>query len=216
MKLVIGNKNYSSWSLRPWLLLRHFEVPFEEVQVWLFTPGYKEQLHAYNEAGQVPVLVDDTVTVVESLAICEYISEQYLDGAGWPADKIARAQARACSAGMHAGFSEIRNNMPMNVRAEGRHIDMSPEIDSEIQRLGKLWSKLREAYEQNGSWLFGDFSIADCMFAPMAFRFNTYGVKPAGRAGEYCDLLLQDPAMQEWQESAKAEVETIDFAEVGQ
>ena len=117
MKLVIGNKNYSSWSLRPWLLLKHFEIPFEEVRVPLFEPGYKEKLFSYSEAGQVPILLDDTVTVWDSLAICEYVSEKYLDGAGWPADETPRAQSRACSAGMHAGFSRIRNLMPMNARA---------------------------------------------------------------------------------------------------
>ena len=215
MKLVIGNKNYSSWSLRPWLLLKHFEVPFEEVRVPLFTPGYKETLLSFSEAGQVPVLVDDKVTVWESLAISEYVSEKYLNGAGWPADEIPRAQARACSAGMHAGFSRFRNLMPMNARAEGRQVEIDTELESEIRRLEKMWSLLRSASEDKGPWLFGEFSIADCMFAPMSFRFNTYGVELTGNAKDYCDLLFNDPDMQAWLASAKAETEVIDFAEVG-
>ncbi|MBT8145848.1 MAG: glutathione S-transferase family protein [Gammaproteobacteria bacterium] len=215
MKLVIGNKNYSSWSLRPWLLLKHFQIPFEEVRVPLFTPGYKEKLLSYSEAGQVPVMLDEKVTVWESLAICEYVSEKYLNGAGWPADEIPRAQARACSAGMHAGFSRIRNLMPMNARAEGRQVEISAELESEIQRLEKMWGLLRSARGKNGPWLFGEFSIADCMFAPMSFRFNTYGVELAGNAKKYCDHLLNDPDMQEWLASAKSESEIVDFAEVG-
>ena len=215
MKLVIGNKNYSSWSLRAWLLLVHHKVPFEEVRVPLFTPGYKEKLDEYGGLGQVPVLVDDDVTVCDSLAICEYVSEKYLDGAGWPADQIARAQARACSAAMHSGFSTIRSEMPMNARAEGRRIEVTPEIESEIQRIERLWTLLRDASETLGPWLFGDFSIADCMFAPMSFRFNTYGIVLNGKARNYCELLINDPDMQAWLSSAKAESETIDFAEKG-
>ena len=223
MKLVIGNKNYSSWSLRPWLLLKHFEIPFKEVRVPLFTPDYKEALVSYSETGLVPVLVDGTLTVPDSLAICEYVSEKYLDGKGWPAAEIPRAQARACSAGMHSGFSEIRSKMPMNARAEGRQIEIGIELEDEIERLAQLWDKLIRSNEQASEqarvekrgWLFGGFSIADCMFAPMAFRFNTYGVKLAGRAKAYCELLLSDVHMQEWLADARTEPEIIEFAELG-
>lgn len=215
MKLVIGNKNYSSWSLRPWLLLSEFGVPFEEVRVPLFVPGYKETLLELGGAGQVPVLLDDEVTVPDSLAICEYVNEKYLDGAGWPTDQIFRAQARACSAGMHSGFNNIRNDLPMNVRATGRRVERTPELSDELQRIEKMWNSLLAASESQGPWLFGEFSIADCMYAPMAFRFNTYGVELNGRAGKYCDHLLSNASMRNWREAAKAEIETIEFAEKG-
>jgi len=216
MKLVIGNKNYSSWSLRPWLLLAHHKIPFEEERIPLFSQGYKELLAAHGGIGLVPVLLDDSVTVWDSLAICEYVSEKYLDGAGWPADQNARAKARACSAEMHSGFNNIRNTMPMNVRAKGRRIEVTPAIEAEIQRIDVLWSELLlSGVGQEGPWLFGEFSIADCMYAPMTFRFNTYGIELSGKAKGYSDFVLNDPDMQVWLAGATAETETIDFAEQG-
>jgi len=215
MKLIIGNKNYSSWSLRPWLLLSHFDISFAEERVPLFSPGYQEKLSGYGGIGLVPILIDGQVTVWDSLAICEYVSDKYLDGAGWPADESARAQARACSAEMHSGFANVRSDLPMNVRAEGRRVELTPDITREVQRIESMWNSLRDANEEQGPWLFGKFSIADCMYAPMSFRFATYGINLAGKAGEYCTHLLADVSMGRWQAAAKGEVETIDFAEKG-
>lgn len=215
MKLVIGNKNYSSWSLRPWLLLSFHEVAFEEIRIALLADNYKQQIHEYSVAGFVPVLKDESTTVWDSLAICEYISECYLSGRGWPIDPHVRAQARSCSAEMHSGFANIRRDMPMNVRAMGRKIDMSPEIEKEVTRLDHMWADLRLRYSSQGPWLFGDFSIADCMFAPMVLRFHTYGVRRSDESNNYMETMLQHPALTRWTNEAKDETEVIELAEVG-
>ena len=215
MKLVIGNKNYSSWSLRAWLFLTWHGVEFDEVRVPLFEPGYKAKLLAYSGAGQGPVLLDDEVQVWDSLAICEYVSEQYLSGRGWPDNVAQRAEARSVSAEMHAGFSVIRNQLPMNVRALHRQVARNHDLEAEINRIDQLWSDLRNRHYADGPWLFGGFSIADCLYAPMAFRFNTYGVRLNGRAGVYLQTLLDAPAMQQWLKAAQDEKEVIAMAEVG-
>ena len=215
MKLVIGNKNYSSWSLRAWLFLTWHGVEFEEVQVPLFEPGYKEKLLAFSGAGQVPVLLDDELQVWDSLAICEYLSEQYLSGRGWPDNVAQRAEARSVSAEMHAGFFVLRNQLPMNARALHRQVGMNDALAAEIERIDQLWGELRNRHHADGPWLFGGFSIADCLYAPMAFRFNTYGVRLTGRAGEYLQSLLDAPAMQQWLKAARDEREVIAMAEVG-
>lgn len=215
MKLVIGNKNYSSWSLRAWLFLTWHGVEFEEERVPLFEPGYKEKLLAYSGAGQVPVLLDDEVQVWDSLAICEYVSEQYLSGRGWPDNVAQRAEARSVSAEMHAGFSAIRNQLPMNARALHRQVERNAALTAEIDRIEQLWGDLRNRHHNSGPWLFGAFSIADCFYAPMAFRFNTYGVQLSGRAREYLQSLLEAPAMQQWLKAAQSEKEVIAMAEAG-
>ncbi|MBA2777554.1 glutathione S-transferase family protein [Billgrantia kenyensis] len=215
MKLVIGNKNYSSWSLRPWLLLRMHGLPFEEIRIPLAQGTTREALAAHTEAGKVPVLHDDELTVWDSLAICEYLSEHYLSGAGWPASCHERAEARSVSAEMHAGFVELRTCMPMNCRASGRSVAISDTLEAEIMRLERIWTLSRERYQHRGPWLFGEFSIADCMFAPVAFRFATYGVKLSPPAEAYRQTLLRSAPMQEWVEQARAEPEVIESAEVG-
>ena len=215
MKLIIGNKNYSSWSLRPWLLLSFHNVEFEEIRLPLFVDNFEEKLKNYTGAGFVPVLKDNDLTIWDSLAICEYISEHYLSGTGWPADPKARAEARSCSAEMHSGFSNIRNNMPMNARGTDRNIEITPAIKKEINRINSLWIDLRNRYSKNGPWLFGEFSIADCMFSPIVFRFKTYGVVLKGTADAYMDFVLNHPLIQGWLKESKNEKETIDRSEVG-
>ncbi|MCC5882787.1 MAG: glutathione S-transferase family protein [Halomonas sp.] len=215
MKLVIGNKNYSSWSLRPWLLLRMHGLSFEEIRVPLAQSSTRETLAAHSDAGKVPVLRDDDILVWDSLAICEYISEAYLSGAGWPAARQERAEARSLSAEMHAGFVELRTRMPMNCRASGRRVEITETLAAEIERIDRIWAQCQERYEGRGPWLFGEFSIADCMFAPVAFRFASYGVKVSPRATAYQQTLLGAEPMQEWAEQAKAEPEVIESAEVG-
>lgn len=176
MDLVIGNKNYSSWSLRPWLLLSVHGLPFKEVRVPLEQENTSVGIAQHTEAGKVPVLKDGDLSTWDSLAICEYISEQYLGGGGWPSSVRARAEARSCSAEMHSGFPDIRGQLPMNCRAIGRKVPFNATLEREVARIDRIWSQCRETYSSAGPWLFGEFSIADCMFAPVASRFRTYGV----------------------------------------
>ena len=214
MKLIIGNKNYSSWSLRPWLLLQHFQLDFEEIRIPLFTDGFETTLAQYTDAGKVPVLHDDGLVVWDSLAICEYINEQYLDGRGWPADATARAEARSASAEMHSSFIQIREYMPMNCRGQ-REIEFSPDMIDEIHRVDDLWQTLRGKYRDQGEWLCGDFSIADCMYAPMASRFFSYHPPLSATSQDYMHRLIQHPQMQSWYQQAAMEKEVISQSEVG-
>lgn len=215
MKLVIGNKNYSSWSLRSWLLLSHHGLPFEEVRIPLVQDDTYTDLAQYTEAGKVPVLLDGDLTVWDSMAICEYISEQYLNGGGWPSDVRARAEARSCSAEMHSSFPCIRGQLPMNCRASHRHVSLSPDLAAEVNRMDRIWSKYRDVYSQGGPWLFGEFSIADCMFAPVASRFETYGISLSETALQYMRSLRSHEKVLQWVEQARGEPETIEIAEVG-
>ena len=215
MQLIIGNKNYSSWSVRSWLLLVAFEVPFEEIRIPLYQGNWRDELAKYSGAGKVPVLQDNGFTVWDSLAICEYISEQYLDGRGWPEETAARAEARSICAEMHSGFFAIRENMPMNCRAVGRHVAVTDAMSREIGRIDQIWSGARNRYSGNGPWLFGGFSIADCVYAPIVFRFNTYGVTLSGPADAYMKTVLSHPAVERLFQEAKNETEVIDASEVG-
>ena len=215
MKLFIGNKNYSSWSLRPWLLLATNDISFEEVRIPLYTEGTRSELEKYAPAGKVPVLQDEDIVVWDSLAICEYVSERYLGGKGWPADPASRAEARSCCAEMHSGFFAIRENMPMNCRARSRKVTISTELEMEISRIDDLWSGCRKKYSNYGPWLFGEFSIADCMFAPVVFRFITYDVSVSGLSKDYMNRVFEHPQAQLWLAQSKDEIETIDIAEVG-
>ncbi|TKB24476.1 glutathione S-transferase family protein [Desulfopila sp. IMCC35006] len=215
MKLIIGNKNYSSWSLRAWLLLAAKDLPFEEVRIPLCMENTESAIAEYTAAGKVPVLIDNDLTVWDSLAICEYISEQYLDGNGWPADAEERAVARSCCAEMHSGFFTLREAMPMNCRAVNRRVPMTAELQEDISRIDSLWTWLREKHAPRGPWLFGEFSIADCMFAPVVFRFSTYNTAVSDISQNYIQTVLEHPKIQLWREQAKGEVETIEGEEVG-
>ncbi|MCC5859571.1 MAG: glutathione S-transferase family protein [Ectothiorhodospiraceae bacterium] len=215
MKLIIGNRNYSSWSLRAWLLLSYHELPFEEVRIPLGQESSQTMLSRYTDAGKVPVLHDGDLRIWDSLAICEYVSEQYLDGSGWPDTVHARAQARSCSAEMHSGFPEIRGRLPMNCRATGRRVEIDAALGKEIERIDRIWTQCRNQHSHDGPWLFGAFSIADCMFAPVAARFRTYGIHVTGASAEYMQFVLEDARVRQWVREAGAESETIDFLEVG-
>ena len=215
MKLFIGNKNYSSWALRPWLLLAANNISFDEMRIPLCTEGTRSELEKYAPAGKVPVLQDEDIVVWDSLAICEYVSERYLGGKGWPADPASRAETRSCCAEMHSGFFAIRENMPMNCRARSRKVTISTELEMEISRIDNLWSGCRKKYSNYGPWLFGEFSIADCMFAPVIFRFITYDVSVSGLSKDYMNRVFEHPQAQLWLAQSKDEIETIDIAEVG-
>jgi glutathione S-transferase len=214
LKLIIGNKNYSSWSLRAWLMLKHFELEFEEIRIPLDTENTMSQIARYSDAGKVPVLRDADLEIWDSLAICEYVSERHLDGRGWPADPAVRAQARSASAEMHSSFTALRSEMPMNCRAL-RRIECTPACLRDITRIDRLWSELRRRYGADQPWLCGDFSIVDCMFAPVVARFNTYRPQLSEVAQVYVETLLQHPSMLEWYRQAYEESEILPNEEVG-
>ncbi len=216
IKLIIGNKNYSSWSLRPWLLLSAHNIPFEEIVVPLYTDQSAAELARYSAAGKVPVLHHGDVVIWDSLAICEYVSEQFLDGSGWPNDPVARAYARSYSAEMHSGFFAIRENLPMNCRASDRKVTLTDDINKEVSRLDHMWTELRNKYAAQGPWLLGKFSIADCMFAPVAIRFHTYNIQVSETAGQYMQQVLEYPKVQQWMAEGEEETEVIEGFEVGQ
>ena len=215
MKLIIGNKNYSSWSLRAWLLLSVNKIPFDEIRISLSTEKTPSEIAKYSSSGKVPALQDNDLVIWDSLAICEYVSEQYLGGRGWPTDAKMRAEARSCSAEMHSGFFTIRGKMPMNCRASDRSVPISDDLQREILRVDSLWSSLIEKNSKSGPWLFGEFSIADCMFAPVVFRFSTYNVSVSDYSRKYMENVLANSAVQHWLEKAKNEIETINAEEVG-
>ncbi|MGD9653428.1 MAG: glutathione S-transferase family protein [Candidatus Dadabacteria bacterium] len=211
--LVIGNKNYSSWSLRPWIMLKHLGVDFDEVRIPLYIEGSRERILEYSPAGKVPVYIDGGVTVWESLAIMEYLAESR--PGVWPAGKEARAMARSIGAEMHAGFTALRDKMPHNCRAVGRQVTVTPGLAKDVERVIEIWETSRRDYGGGGQWLFGEFSAADAMYAPVVFRFRTYGVTPPGLAGEYMEAALADPHMQDWLRAGEEETEVLEFCEVG-
>jgi len=209
MQLVIGNKNYSSWSLRPWLLLRYFQVPFEQTRLPLDTLEFQERIASYSPTGRVPVLHIDGEVIWDSLAICEVVNERYLAGKGWPGDGEARAAARCASAEMHSGFSALRTQLPMNCRRPPvpRHWDEAAARD--IERIQRLWRGLRVRHGAGGDFLAGDFGIVDAMFAPVCVRFRAYGVALDATARDYVESIYTLPAMREWLMAAFEEPEHL-------
>jgi len=214
LTLVIGNKNYSSWSLRPWIFLRHHQIDFEEKWVSLFVETTAEELAEYNSGFKVPVLKDGELIVWDSLSILEYMSEAYLDDKGWPDDIKARSVARSISAEMHSGFFNVRNELPMNCRKKFENIKLSQGAEREIQRIAGLWRRCRNVFGSNGEWLFGNYSIADAMFAPVALRFSGYGISLSGVEAEYVESVLKHPGIIEWVEAGKLETEVIEIDEI--
>jgi glutathione S-transferase len=201
--LLIGSKNYSSWSLRPWLFLRKVDFAFVEQIVHFDAAGYQAQIAALSPSKRVPLLIDDGVKIWDSLAICEYAAD--LTGRGLPCIRRARARARSVAAEMHSGFQTLRNECPMNVRARNRIVPATAELQADIARIDEIWSECREEYGGGGNWLFGDFSMADAMFAPVFFRFQTYGAALCPASHSYLSHALADPALREWQDAASKE-----------
>ena len=208
--LIIGNKNYSSWSLRSWLTLKQSGLTFEEVRIPLDLPDTHTRILEYSPSGRVPALRQDNLTIWESLAICEYIAELVPDRHLWPTDPAARAVARAVSAEMHAGFSNLRAEMPMDCRAR-RSQAATSAVQQDIDRIFVLWQTCRQQFGQGGEFLFGEFSIADAMFAPVTSRFVTYDVALTPAAQAYVNAVWGLPAMQEWLSAAEAEAEVLDL-----
>jgi glutathione S-transferase len=201
--LHIGEKNYSSWSARPWILMKQAGIPFTEHAVSLAEDAGKAARFAALPAGRVPVLEHDGVKIWDSLAIAEYLAERH-EGL-WPADRVARAWARCICAEMHGGFQALRAQMSMDVRARRPQRRRSPEVLADIARVEALWSETRRRFGGTGPLLFGAFTIADAYFAPVAFRFRTYGVEPSGEAGAYWRALLDVPAVRAWEAGGKGE-----------
>ena len=215
LSLLIGNKNYSSWSLRPWLLLKQTGLEFEEVRVAFHTPEFALRVREYSPAAKVPALRHGAIAVWDSLAICEYVNEAFPELRSWPRAPEERAVARAISAEMHSGFGSLRAQMPMNVRATGRRVKSTPELEADIARVAEIWRDARTRSAARGPFLFGDFSIADAMYAPVAFRFATYGVSLGPAEAAYVESLRRLPAMAEWAKASAAEVEVEESGEVG-
>lgn len=217
LTLVIGNKNYSSWSLRAWYFLARSGLPFREIRIPLNTPGFHQRILVHSPTGKVPLLKDGQATIWDSLAICEYLAEAYPQIAAWPRQRMARAWARSISAEMHSGFAALRGAMPMNCRARGRKVPMIGALAADIERIHQIWTECRQAVPIGaGSWLFGSFSIADAMFAPVVTRFITYDVSCEGDAARYIETVWNDPVMQKWVAGAQEEDEVIESEEVGQ
>jgi len=212
MKLVIGNKNYSTWSLRPWLLLDYFSLDFTEIIESLGPDQLGQRLGQYSASNKVPVLLDDEVCVWDSLAICEYINEQYLAGKGWPKSVANRALARSLSAQMHSGFGAMRNEMPMNIRAK-RQLNLSRDAQRDIQLVQQAWHNAMA--QSGGPWLAGEFSIVDCMFAPVVMRFETYNIPLSASAQSYAEQMLALPSIKKWIASALTEDEVVQVDEAG-
>jgi glutathione S-transferase len=214
LTLAIGNKNYSSWSLRAWIALKHLGVDFDEVVIPLDQAGTREQIDHYGPSGHVPVLRAGELVVWESLAICEYAAE--LTGRGWPRSSEARALARSVAAEMHSGFASLRSLWPMNARARNRRTAMTAALAADVERIDEIWSDCRHRFGAGGPWLFGaEYTIADAMYAPVVLRFNTYAARVSDSARWYMATVLEDGAMQEWLLAARAEPWTVAADEVG-
>ena len=210
-RLVIGNKNSSSWSMCPWLLLKMFDVDFDEIQITLYQDNTVEKLGPYSPSLKVPVLLHRDITVWDSLAICEYISAEILGGSGWPSSRKRRAGARSVSAEMHSEFPALKRDWPMNCKASFR-LTPSETLFNEIARIDAMWSCCRHRYGENGNYLYGRFSIADCMFAPIAVCFDAYGAKLSSDSNSYLQTLLDNPFIQKWIYLGRREREPLAIA----
>lgn len=213
LKLVIGNKNFSSWSMRPWLLLKNFGIPFEEIQVALYQANTAEKLGPLSPSLKVPALIHHDTTVWDSISICEYISEALLDDRGWPASPRKRATARSVCAEVHSEFPHLRQDWPMNCQASVE-LFATEEISNEIARVDAIWSCSRRRHGSGGEYLFGRFSIADCMFAPLAVCFDAYGAELSGEARRYAATLLANPWVRQWVEQGRREKQPVQLSTV--
>ena len=215
LTIYLGNKNYSSWSLRPWLVLKQTTVAFEEVVIPLYQPGSRETVLKYSPSGRVPALRHGDRVVWESLAICEYLAESFPNFDLWPRDAAARAVARSVSNEMHAGFAALRQHFPMNVRSSFPNRERITEAQTDINRVMTIWRDCRSRFgEGKGDFLFGHFTIADAMYAPVVTRFRTYRIELEREADDYCNTIMAMSAMQEWIAAARNEpmvVERFEF-----
>jgi glutathione S-transferase len=214
--LFIGNKNYSSWSLRAWFLLKEAGIDFDEVRIPLDTPEFSERIGSISPTRKVPVLKLGDHPVWESLAIAETVAEHWPERKLWPGDPHLRANARSLSAEMHAGFMALREAMPMNCRAMGRKVTLTDAVTGDINRIFAIWAECRRRYGGGEGWLFDGFSIADAMYAPVVFRFRTYGVDLPESAAGYPARVMKSKAIQEWLAASESETEVVGADETGQ
>ncbi len=203
--LILGNKNYSSWSLRGWLALKQTGARFEEVLVPLSQPGTREAILRHSPSGRVPALRDGELVIWDSLAIGEYLAEKHPAAGLWPAEAPLRAIARSVAAEMHSGFAALRTALPFNARRTPSPLARTPEVEADVARIVEVWNDCRARYGAGGPFLFGKPTLADVMYAPVVGRFHVYGVPLAGAAAQYADAVLALPAMKEWFAAARVE-----------
>jgi glutathione S-transferase len=211
LQLVIGNKNYSSWSMRPWLALRASNIAFEEVFIPLYTgDADKQRILSFTHSGKVPALIDGDVTIWDSLSIIEYVAERYPEARIWPDDRARRAHARSVSAEMHSGFMALRNECGMNLHRPVGAVALSADARANVARIQQIWIECRERYGKLGRFLFGAFGGADAMFAPVVHRFRTYAIEVAPEAQAYMDTMMALPAFRQWTREGLAETIVIE------
>jgi glutathione S-transferase len=212
LTLVIGNKNYSSWSMRPWLALRASNISFEEVFIPLYTdnPADKQRILSFSRAGKVPSLVDGDITVWDSLAIIEYLAERFPQAKLWPEDRAMRSHARSISAEMHSGFVALRNECGMNLHRPVGAIALSADAKANVARVEEIWRDCRQRYGKGGPFLFGALTGADAMYAPVVHRFRTYAIEVGPEANAYMETMMALPAFREWTEAGLAETLRIE------
>ena len=209
LTLVIGNKNYSSWSMRPWVLLRQLGIPFQEKKLRFHSGEWNAEIERWSPSRLVPVLWRGDQSVWDSLAIMEAVHEWYPQRGVWPQGDRARAFARSAAAEMHSGFRELRTHMPMNIRASHPGKGMSPEVQANVNRIESLWSEARRRFGSGGPFLFGEFSAADAMYAPVVMRLRTYAVKVSPETARYCETMLAAPGVRAWIDEALQEKEFV-------
>lgn len=217
LRLLIGNKNYSSWSLRPWLAMKTAGIAFEETLIPLGTPDFRAKVSALSGGqgrGSVPVLLDGDICVWETLAILEYVAEKFPEGRLWPETPSARACARAISAEMHSGFAPLRRALPMNVRRPVKRRVLDDAVMVDVARIDAIWSECRARFGEGGAFLFGRFGAADAMYAPVVWRFHTYAVEVSDAARDYMRVVIALPASAEWREAARRESWVLEHDEV--
>ncbi|RTZ66456.1 MAG: glutathione S-transferase [Aquificaceae bacterium] len=209
LTLIIGNKNYSSWSLRPWLYMKQQGIDFEEIRIPLFTPDMEAQLAPCFSNSKVPVLIDEGYSIWDTLAIMEYLADKFPENVSWPAYIKARATARSVASEMHSSFTDVRNEMPMNCRIKYQDMPLSEGALQDIERIKALWRHCKRLYGQDGKWLFSQFTIADAMFAPIVIRFKHFNIPLEGVEAEYVDMVYNNQYIQEWMKAGRKEVEII-------
>lgn len=205
LTLVIGNKNYSSWSMRPWIAMKAAGIAFNEIVIPLYEPGSKEEILKYSPAGKVPILIDDGEPVWESLAILEHLAERFPQAGLWPADRRARSHARAVATEMHAGFQALRRDCTMNLWLPPKRRPQNEEVMENVRRIEALWADCRARFGSGGPFLFGTFGNADAMYAPVVARFHNYGLPVSAETRAYMDAVMALPAWQEWLAAALKE-----------
>jgi len=209
LTLVIGNQNYSSWSMRPWVLMKQLGIPFDEKKLRFHSTEWDAEIERWSPSRLVPVLWRGDQSVWDSLAIAETLNEWFPDKGVWPKDAAARSFARSAAAEMHSGFRDLRGSMPMNIRASHPGKGMNPEVRKNIDRIEKLWTEARTRFGAGGPFLFGAFSAADAMYAPVVTRFKTYAVKLSPESQRYCDAMLAAPGIRAWIDDALQEKEFV-------